>query len=203
MTSKSQLLESLKSKGFSKEILTAFEKVARERFMPRELMHLAYKDNAQSIGHGQTISQPYTIAMMFSLMDLKPGQKVLETGSGSGYVLALLSEIVGFKGRVFGLEIIKELVGKSKKDLKDYKNIEVYHRDGNKGLKEKAPFDRILISAACEKAPKALLDQLKEGGILVAPIGPRYEQVLVAIQRKGKTFKVIRELPGFIFVPFV
>ena len=198
---KTQLLQSLKQKGFSKEILNAFSKVKRENFIPREIKSQAYEDTALPIGEGQTISQPYTIAMMLSLLELKPQQKVLEVGSGCGYVLALISEIT--KSKVFGIEIIKELAEKSKQNLKDYKNIKVYNRNGAEGLEQEALFDRILISAACKEIPKQLLSQLKENGILVAPVGSKYEQSLVAVQKKKNKFIVRKEIPGFVFVPFV
>ena len=199
---KSQLLQSLKERGFSKQILDAFSSVKREDFIHLKLRDKAYWDTALPIGKGQTISQPYTIAMMLSLLELKKGQKVLEVGSGCGYVLALISEIIGEKGKVFGIEIVKELAEISKESLKEY-NVEVYNRNGAFGLKEKAPFDRILISAACEKVPKEPLSQLKDKGILVAPVGSRYGQSLTVIKREKKEFVVKKEIPGFAFVPFV
>ena len=197
---KQQLLSSLKQQGFSKQILNAFSKVPRENFIPQELKPQAYEDNALPIGKEQTISQPYTIAMMLSLLELKPKHKVLEVGSGCGYVLALISEIT--KEKVFGIEIIKELAEKSKQNLKNY-DVEVYNKNGAEGLEEKAPFSKILISAACKKIPKKLLSQLKDNGIIVAPVGPRYEQSLVAVQKKKNKFIVKKEIPGFIFVKFV
>lgn len=199
---KTQLLNSLKHQGFSKQILNAFSKVKRENFIPQELKQSAYEDTALPIGEAQTISQPYTIAMMLSLLELKPKQKVLEVGSGCGYVLALISEIVESKGKVFGIEIIKELFENSKQNLKDYKNIKVYNKNGADGLEKKTPFSRILISAACKEIPKTLLSQLKEDGILVAPVG-EYEQSLVAVKRIKNKFVVQKEIPGFVFVPFV
>ncbi len=200
---KQQLLKSLKQKGFSKQILNAFSKVKRENFIPKKLKRHAYEDNALPIGKEQTISQPYTIAMMLSLLELKKNQKVLEIGSGCGYVLALLSEIVRDKGKVFGIEIIKELTEKSKDNLRNYKNIKVYNKNGVKGLPEEAPFDMILISAACEKIPKILFSQLKNNGIIVAPVGSRYSQSLVSMQKKKNKIITKQRIPGFIFVPFV
>jgi len=200
---KTQLLGHLKNQGFSKKILNAFAKVKRENFVPKDLEERAYEDRPLPIGGGQTISQPYTIATMLKLLNLKSGQKVLELGSGCGYVLALISGIVGNKGKVYGVEIVKELANKSKNNIKDYKNIKVYNRDGKLGLKEAAPFDRILISAACEKIPKQILNQLKDKGLIVAPVGSRFSQSLVAIQRQKDNFKIKKELHGFIFVPFV
>src|SRR3989344_6374615 len=109
MNQKQILLENHKEKLFSKEILSAFEKVKRENFVPENMKDRAYEDTALPIGFKQAISQPYTIATMFSLLKIKKGQKILEIGSGCGYVLALLSEIVGRKGKVFGIEIVPEL----------------------------------------------------------------------------------------------
>ena len=140
---------------------------------------------------------------MLSLLNLRKNQRVLELGSGCGYVLALISEIIGKKSQVFGVEIIKELAEKSKQNLKDYKNIEIYNLDGSEGLEEKSPFDRILISAALSVVPKSILNQLKEEGILVAPIGNKISQTIVAFQRKNNEFNVLKEMPGFIFVPFI
>jgi len=196
---KTQLLSSLKQRGFSKEILNAFEKVKRENFLPNELKSQAYEDTALPIGNKQTISQPYTIAVMLSMLELKPNQKILEVGSGCGYVLALLSKIVK---EVYGIEIIKELADKSRQNLKNYPNVEVYNKNGKDGLKEHSPYDKILISAACKKIPKTLLSQLKQNGILVAPVG-EHEQFLIAVQRNKNKFITKRKIPGFVFVRFV
>jgi len=200
---KTELLNSLKRKGFSNKVLDAFSEVKRENFVSKDLKNRAYEDNALQIGEGQTISQPYTIATMLSLLDLKKGQKVLEIGSGCGYVLALMSEIVDKKGEVYGVEIKSELVEKSKENTKDYKNIQIYNKNGRQGFKEAAPFDRILISAASETIPKEVLSQLKDKGLVVAPVGPRDSQSLIAFQREKDEFKIKEKLPGFVFVPFV
>ena len=202
---KQQLLESLRNQGFSDEILKAFEKVQREKFISPEIKAYAYEDNALPIGESQTISQPYTIAVMLNLLDLKHGQKVLEIGSGSGYVVALLSEIVGKQGKVLGIEIIKSLAENSKQILKEekYKNVKVYNKDGALGLSNHAPFDRILISAALKEVPREVLKQLKNNGILVAPIGGEHEQTITAIQRKGSKYQIKNKIPGFRFVRFV
>lgn len=200
---KKELIESFERAGFSKKIINAFSKVKRENFVPENMGENAYEDTALPIGHGQTISQPYTIALMLSELNLNLGQKVLEIGSGSGYVLALLSEIVGKRGRIFGMEIIKKLAEKSKELLENYENVKIYSRSGFDGLKEESPFDRILISAAVREIPSSILNQLKDGGILVAPRGPRFEQNIVIIQRKGNEFITKSEIKGFIFVPFV
>lgn len=200
---KSQLIALLKHDNFQEKIINAFEKVRREDFIQDSLKKLAYENIALPISESETISQPSTIALALSLLKLKESHKVLEIGSGCGYVLALISEIIGEKGKVFGIEIVKELAESSKKLLKNYKNVEVFNRNGNKGFPEKAPFDRILISAALEKIPKEILEQLNERGIIVAPIGPGFMQTLTSIKRAGNEFVVEKEIPGFIFVHFV
>ena len=197
------LLESLRQRGFSDEILNAFSKVKRENFVPEKAKEYSYEDTALPIGKGQTISQPYTIAMMFSLLELKKGQKVLEIGSGCGYALALISKIIGPKGKVFGIEVIKELIVILKKNLKAYKNIKIYNRNGRFGLKEKANFDRILISASSDEIPEPLINQLKNNGIIVAPLGSGFEQSLIAFKKIQGKLKLKKEIPGFIFVPLV
>ena len=203
MNQKQFLLKDLKQHGFSKQTLSAFEKVKREDFIPENLKERAYEDAALPLGFGQTISQPYTIATMLSLLELKPGFKVLEIGSGCGYVLALISKIVGKNGKVFGIEIIKSLFDSSRKNLKNYENVKIYAGDGKSGLSKYAPFDRILISAASDKISKKLIEQLKEKGIIVAPLGNRYEQSLMAFKKINRGLQLKKEIPGFIFVPLV
>jgi protein-L-isoaspartate(D-aspartate) O-methyltransferase len=196
-----QLLGSLRFKGFAKEILSAFAKVRRENFVPAKQRDYAYDDMALSIGEFQTISQPYTIALMLSFLKLKHGQKVLEVGSGSGYVLALISEIT--HGKVFGIERIKKLAEKSKRNLKNYTNIKIHCGDGSKGFPKELSFDRILISAACEKIPKELVSQLQNKGIIVAPLGTKQGQSLIAFKKIKDKLKIKKQIPGFSFVPFI
>ncbi len=200
---KQQLIFSLKQKGFSKNILNAFSKVPRENFIPFQIRNYAYEDTALPIGNGQTISQPYTIAEMLGMLELKKGQKVLEIGSGCGYVLALLSEIVGEKGKVYGIEIIKELIENSKQNLQTYKNIEIYNKNGAEGLKEESPYDRIIISAAIKEIPKQLTRQLKNKGILVAPVENQESQTLTSFQKLNDKLEIRKQLPGFVFVKFI
>ncbi len=199
---KQELIASLAKRGFSPKILEAFEKVKREDFVLQNMKSLAYADIALPIGFNQTISQPYTIAVMLSLLKLKQGQDVLEVGSGSGYVLALMSEIVGEAGKVFGVELVQKIADKSRNILKHYSDIELFNRDGRIGLPEKAPFDRILISAACMEIPEALTEQLKEGGILVAPIG-ELDQAISQFKKEDSSLNMLKEIPGFVFVRFV
>lgn len=200
---KQQLLQSLRKQGISEEILIAFSKVKREDFVDKEFKEQAYEDDALPIGYGQTISQPYTIALMLSNLELKKGQKVLEVGSGSGYVLALLAEIVGEQGEVFGIERIKELAQNSKQNLKGYGHVKIYSGNGADGLPDYAGFDRILISAGCREMPEELFSQLKEMGIIVLPLGPYSEKALVVIQKINGRQNVIDRKPGFMFVNFI
>lgn len=173
----------------NKNIEHAFLSTKREHFFPESLKQDAYEDDAFPIGLGQTISQPSTIAAMLKLLSVEKGNKVLEVGTGSGYAVALMSKLVGKKGMIFGVELIHELHQRATRTLPGLgcKNISLKCGDGTLGWKEKAPFDRILISAACAQVPKPLLEQLKEGGRLVAPIGSSFSQELVLLQKeKGK-----------------
>ncbi len=200
---KEWLLEKLKFDKIPMNIVNAFSKVRREDFVPQYFRHLAYKDIALSIGQNQTISQPFTIAIMLTLLNLEENQKVLEIGSGCGYVLALISEIIGKKGKVFGIEIIESIAEESKQTLKNKKNIKIYNKNGRSGLPKQAPFDRILISAALEEIPENILNQLKNNGILIAPIGHKGFQTLVTIQKVQGGFVIKNKVPGFMFVPFM
>ncbi len=194
---KDELLASLRKKGFSEEIVSAFDKVKREDFVPQHLVGYAYEDMALPVMDGSTLSQPSTVAFMLNLLELKEDNKVLEIGSGSGYALALLSEIVS-KGKVYGIEIIQELGVKSKEYLKDKTNVEILIRDGSKGLPEYAPFDRILISASAKEVPRHLLTQMSENSILVAAVNQSIFQI-----KKTKEGIIEKEFPGFAFVPLV
>lgn len=199
---KRDLINSLREHGFSSDIIRAFEKVNRKDFVPRVLRSRAYEDTALPIGKDQTISQPYTIATMLQELDLKKDQVVLEIGSGSGYVLALIYEIT--KSKVYGVERIKELADRSIKNLKDYKNIEVINKSGGDQIFEDNTFDRILISAAVRKIPKVLFPELKDNGIIVAPVDYNsIGQKLVALQKHKDRIITKKEIPGFIFVRFV
>lgn len=196
---KERLISSLKEQGFSLEIIGAFDKVNREEFVPDQYLAYAYEDTALPIESGSTISQPSTIAFMISLLEPKQNQKVLEIGSGSGYLLALLAEIIK-NGKVYGLEINSRLAIKSKKILGKNSNIEIINRSGSLGLPELAPFDRIVVSASCKdmRFPSLLVDQLSDQGILVAAV----KQSIFQIKKdQGKITK--KEFPGFTFVPFI
>jgi len=200
---KEQLISFLRKEGFDEKIINAFNKVKREDFVKDNLKTLAYENIALPISESETISQPSTIAVALSMLKLKEKQKVLEIGSGCGYVLALIAEITGEESEIYGIEIVKKLAENSKENLKNYPKIKILNINGNKGLLEKSPFDRILISAALEEIPKEILEQLNERGRIVAPVGPGFMQTLTAIKREDGKFVVVKEVPGFIFVHFV
>ena len=194
---KKELLALLKGHGFPEEILNAFEKVPREDFVPTEHKKLAYENIALPLEEeGATISQPYTIAIMLHLLELEEGQKVLEIGSGSGYVLALLQEIT--RGAVYGVEIRKTMAEHAMQRLKGNEHIVVVNQDGQHGLQSYAPYDRIIISASQDTIPTHLYAQLKDDGILVAPIRASIYQIK---KLNGEILK--KEIPYFSFVPLV
>lgn len=188
----------LRKKGTPENILAAFAKVKREDFVPEHLIGYAYEDMALPVEEGSTLSQPSTIAFMLSLLDVKDGQKILEIGSGSGYVLALLAEL-NPSGKIYGVEIIKSIAVSSKKRLESSRNIEILNRSGSEGLKEFAPFDRILISAACPQPPMHLVEQLASPGIIAAAV----KQSIIQIKKDAAGRVTQLEYPGFAFVPLV
>jgi len=194
---KAGLIRSLERQKFPEEIIKVFEKVDRSKFIPEAGKLLSYEDIPLPIGYKQTISQPYTIAFMLTLLKVENKQNILEVGSGSGYVLELLSQL-NPQGRITGIERVISLVKSSKRKLKDYDNVEIIRGDGSKGFKKNAPYDRILTSAAADKIPEKLIEQLVVGGILVAPI-----KNSIVIVEKNKSKNKIREYRGFRFVPLI
>ncbi len=194
---KNNLLNSLREQGFEERIVQAFEKVKREEFVPFAQKGLSYADIPLPIGQGQTIPQPFTIAFMLSILNVKEGEKVLEVGSGSGYVLALLSKI-NKEGKIFGVERIEELLYSSKERLRNYPNVKIFKAQKEFGLKKHSPFDKILVSASAEETPKELVEQLKIGGVLVIPV----KESILKLE-KQKSGSKITEYEGFVFVPLV
>ncbi len=164
-------------------VLAAMGKVPRHRFVPDEFRSDAYDDHPVPIGHGQTISQPYVVAFMTQAISPRPGMKVLEVGTGSGYQAAILAEVVGPTGRVFTIEIVEELARHAASTLHalGYDAVQVRAGDGYEGWPEEAPFDAILVTAAPPAVPTPLLHQLKDGGVLVVPVGEGVQD-LVAIR---------------------
>ncbi len=181
--------------------LRAMRTVPRHEFVPSDMRAYAYEDRPLAIGNGQTISQPYIVAFMTSVIKPRPEYKVLEIGTGSGYQAAVLAEIVS---EVYTIEIIPALAEEAEKKFKalNYQNIHTRVGDGYHGWPEEAPFDAIVVTAAPDKIPAPLIEQLKEGGKLVIPVGPKYSvQSLQLVTRKnGKT--TTTNLFPVRFVPF-
>jgi protein-L-isoaspartate(D-aspartate) O-methyltransferase len=185
------------------KVLAAMEKVPRHLFVPEVLRFQAYADHPLPIGNGQTISQPYIVALMTQLAEVEPDDVVLEIGTGSGYQAAVLSEIVR---EVYTIEIVPELADTARTRLRElgYKNVTVLTGDGYVGWKEKAPFDAVLVTAAPPEVPPPLVEQLAPGGILVIPVGPQSQlQSLLRIQKAEDGSTVTRDILPVVFVPLV
>ena len=182
-------------------VLAAMAKVPREAFVREEIACQAYHDCALPIDCGQTISQPIIVAMMTEALQFSGDEKVLEIGTGCGYQAAILAELAA---TIFTIERHSELAQQAELRLRDlgYQNIFVRTGDGSLGWPEEAPFDRVIVTAAAEECPPALWQQLREGGILVGPFGPSYEQALYAMHKIGGTPQS-RILTGCRFVPLV
>jgi len=184
-------------------VLNAFREIERVHFVPEELRHLSYEDVPLMLLRGKTISQPTTVMIMTSALELSPGDKVFEVGTGSGYQAAIIAKIVGPEGKVISTEVIPELVSFARDNLRKagIANVEVHEADASKGMESQAPFDRIIITAACREFPKELLGQLKADGIIVGPVGNRDEQSMVRAV-KDKSGRFSHELLGpFMFTP--
>lgn len=183
-------------------VLEAMRAVPRHLFVPERLRPWAYADHPLPIGEGQTISQPYIVALMTQLLALEPGEKILEIGTGSGYQAAVLAQLTD---QVFSMEINPELAEDARQRLKElgYGNVRVRHGDGYAGWEEHAPYDAVIITCAAPEVPEALFRQLREGGRIVMPRGdPQKNQILSVITKvKGKP--VIRDVTAVRFVPMV
>lgn len=186
----------LEKKQFPSRIVEAFRKVKRELFVPEHLRNYAYEDIALPLDEGSTTSQPSTIAFMLELLNVQENQKILEIGSGSGFVLALIAEIVK-SGEFYGIELNKKLAIESKKRLTDSR-IHIFNRNGFHGLEEKAPFDRILVSASADEKPLHLLSQLSNQGIIVSA----YKDHIISLKKIDGAVEE-KSYPGFSFVPLL
>lgn len=191
----------LRSRGISDpRTLRAMASVAREKFVPAELRARAYDDRSLPIGYNQTISQPYIVALMTEQIQPKPGQRVLEIGTGSGYQAAVLSELVA---EVYTIEIVRPLAQRAEGLLREmgYKNVHVKAGDGYKGWPEHAPFDAIIVTAAPDHVPKPLVEQLREGGRMIIPVGAAGAQNLYLLEKRDGQVKQTAVIP-VRFVPF-
>ena len=183
-------------------VLDAMLTVPRHLFVPQFEKSSSYSDGPLPIGHGQTISQPYIVALMTDLLQPQPGQRVLEIGTGSGYQAAVLSRLVS---RVYSMEIIAELASESRQRLQrlGYENISIRAADGYNGWPEEAPFDSIIVTAAISHIPPPLVRQLKPGGRMVIPVGTRFQtQYLTLVEKDPDGRVTTRQLIPVIFVPF-
>lgn len=199
---KKYLIDNLRKKGITDEnVLNSLSKIPREIFVLNDYYEKTYEDNALPIICGQTISQPYTVAFMTQLLEISPGLKVLEIGTGSGYQSCILADM---GCETYSIERIPELHDYAKKRIKQL-GLNVIQKidDGTNGWKEFAPYDRILVTAAAPQAPLSLLSQLKIGGFMVIPIGDKSSQMMKRITRKNDTEFETEEFAYFRFVPLI
>lgn len=184
MNSNDELVDCLVHSGVleDKAVEEAMRRVDRKDFVPQELSNSAYCDNPLSIGCEQTISAPHMVVIMTQHLQVAKGNKVLEVGAGSGYQAAILSVLVGGKGRIFAVERIPELAGLAEKSLSGYANITTVCGNGALGCAGEAPFDRIIVSCSAKKVPKPLKEQLAEGGRMVVPVGSWFSSKLLLVE---------------------
>jgi protein-L-isoaspartate(D-aspartate) O-methyltransferase len=194
--------EQLITRGIKDErLLAAMRKIPRHLFVPEALRSRAYGDHPLPIGEGQTISQPYVIALMVEALELQGTEKILEIGTGSGYQTAILAELAE---KVYSIERIKFLALKARELIEKlgYINILIRIADGSYGWREEGPFDRIIVSAASPSIPDPLLGQLKDGGIMIVPLGNENSQTLVKVKKEGNK-KRISTLSSCFFVKMI
>lgn len=192
----------LKARGIKNPgVLDAFDKVERHKFVLPELKSSAYGDFPLSIGEGQTISQPYMVALMTECLELRPSDTVLEIGTGSGYQTAILAEL---SRHVYSIERHEVLASKAESLLKElgYGNVSIMAGDGTLGWQEHAPFDKIMVTAAVPRVPLPLLEELRNGGKLVIPLGGSFGQVLTLAEKVGEKI-TYQKICDCVFVPLV
>ena len=199
---KEQLLQSWINMNVDERLLLAFAAIPREKFVAPELRLQAYHDHPLPTLRKQSISQPSTVMMMLQALQLRPKDKVFELGTGAGYQASLLAKITGPEGKVISIEVMPELVALARQNHAEIgiQNVVVMEGDGAKGYPPEAPYDRIIITAACPTIPEPLIQQLKEGGIVIAPVGDLKSQTLVkGTKQQGKL--ELEFLGQFVFVP--
>lgn len=196
-----ELFESLLNSGISEKVVRAMENVKRELFMKDDSQDQAYDDNAMPIGHGQTISQPYTVAFMTDLLDVKQDDKILEIGTGSGYQTAVLYQLCKNIYTVERLEPLAMLA--RQRFIALDMHILQFVADGSNGWQEYAPYTKILVTAAAPKIPQVLIDQLAPNGTLVIPVGERKLQTMLCVTKDADGKIAIEEQGKFRFVPLI
>jgi len=198
---KAELIKHLGWEIADKRVVEAMKRVPREAFVPQEYYHAAYEDRPLSIGFGQTISQPFIVALMIQALELKGAERVLELGTGSGYEAAVLAELAN---QVVTVEIIPELAESAKRVLEKlgYSNVEVHIAGKTLGWLEDAPYDAIIVSAGAPSIPQILLGQLSWGGRLVIPVGSHWQQELIKVSKEKEGNKV-ENLGACYFVPLI
>ena len=191
-----------RSANLNEHLLNAFNTIPRENFVPPTLRDRAYEDKPLPTLRGQSISQPTTVMVMLDALDVEQGDKVFEIGSGAGYQAALLSKLVGDNGNVLSTEVVPELVTLAKNNMNDLNisNVEIMEMDGSEGDPLGAPYDKIIITAACPTIPQPLIDQLKDGGIIVAPVGDLKSQTMIKGTKNGERLE-LDFIGPFQFVP--
>jgi len=202
-----ELILFMKNNGIlhSEEMENALKKIKRVFFVPEKYKSDAYHDYSIPIGHDQSNPQPSVVVTMTEMLDVRKGQKILEVGAGSGWHAAILGHMVGEGGKVYSIEIYRSLAEFARKNIRrfDLKNVEILKGDGTLGLKNKQPFDRILISGAVSEIPEPLKEQLAEGGKLVAPVGNKFTQQLVLYKKVGSELKEIESKGYFNIEPLM
>ena len=203
MEQKTELINFWKENFKFREIeLKAFRDVNREYFINETLKDRAYEDIPLPLMRGKTISQPTTVMIMTSLLELQPQEKVFEIGTGSGYQAAIIAKIVGPEGKVISTEVVPELVQFARENLKkaNINNVSIHEEDGSKGIPNEI-FDKIIITASCKEFPKPLLDKLKPNGIIVGPVGNKQEQEMVKGIKDKSGHLQLEFFGAFLFTP--
>lgn len=200
------MVAGLRGRGltFSRRVEEALLQVPRHLFLPEDVRSHAYRDTPLPIGDGQTVSAPHMVAVMAEALDLHEGQKVLEIGAGSGYNAAVMAELVGPRGRVITLERHPSLAEKAAQVLREagYSNVQVVVGDGSLGYPEEAPYDRISVTCGAPRVPGPLAEQLRDGGLMVIPVGGLEYQSLLRVRKLGGR-TTTEDLGSVVFVPLI